>query len=190
MSTLTALANYYGTDKGDTHYEAHNYTPTLERYLDRMKEQPICLVEIGVNDPRFPGASLRMWDKYLTNLRSIIIGIDKDLPLLSDVSSRVKLLQADQSSACQLKRVSRICPHINVLIDDGSHHSIDQITSFLALFPLITAGGLYFIEDCHARDCARTIELFGCCSWPFMHIEKVSFSNHDKLIIIRKKDQK
>ena len=37
----------------------------------------------------------------------------------------------------------------DIIIDDASHRSKDQITSFKYLFPYVNSGGLYVIEDLH-----------------------------------------
>ena len=53
----------------------------------------------------------------------------------------------DQSDAHFLDRVARQHGPWDVIIDDGGHMMQQQITSFKALFPHVTPGGLYFIED-------------------------------------------
>jgi hypothetical protein len=37
----------------------------------------------------------------------------------------------------------------HIIIDDGSHRGEDHITSFEALWPFVTRGGWYVIEDLH-----------------------------------------
>src|SRR6478735_7750735 len=115
---LTELANKYGTDKGDLFFEAHDYTPTYQKYI--TQHQNVQLLEIGINDPRFPGASLKMWDEYLTNDKSEIYGLDINTNLdMSDFSPRVKLLQADQSSPYQLVNAASFDRGWDYIIDDG-----------------------------------------------------------------------
>jgi len=37
---------------------------------------------------------------------------------------------------------------LDIIIDDGSHHGEHQLISFNTLFPLLSPGGFYIIEDC------------------------------------------
>jgi hypothetical protein len=39
---------------------------------------------------------------------------------------------------------------VDIVIDDGSHRAADQRISFDTLFPLLSFGGLYMVEDLHA----------------------------------------
>lgn len=183
--SLTELANIFGTDKGDSHHEAHNYTPVFESYIKR--DEPYNLLEIGVNDPRFPGASLKMWDDYLTDRNTVILGLDINPPDISSLSPRVSVVQADQSSPSQLLSVYNYCSYFDIIIDDGLHTFEHQMASFLTLFPVLSPKGVYFIEDCHAKDCHRTIEWFKSTT-PYLHfdIEEIKFTNNDKLITIIK----
>ncbi len=38
---------------------------------------------------------------------------------------------------------------LDIVLDDGSHVASHQRTSFSTLFPLLSEGGLYIIEDMH-----------------------------------------
>jgi hypothetical protein len=38
---------------------------------------------------------------------------------------------------------------MDIVLDDGSHVATHQRTSFQTLWPLLSAGGLYIIEDMH-----------------------------------------
>ena len=38
---------------------------------------------------------------------------------------------------------------LDVIIDDGSHKSLDVIGNFINYFPLLSPGGIYIVEDMH-----------------------------------------
>lgn len=55
----------------------------------------------------------------------------------------------DQSDPDFLRAVVQSMGGVDVVLDDGSHVSKHQRTSFDVLFPLLSEGGLYVIEDTH-----------------------------------------
>lgn len=183
---LTELANAYGTDKGNAHHEAHNYTPTYQLFMGPYREQPLNFMEIGVNDPRFPGASLRMWNQYFTHEESKLYGLDINPPLGFDENKRIHLLKADQSSPAQISQILTQIEELDFVIDDGLHTFDCQINSFLMLFPKLKKKGVYFIEDCHAKDCHKTIEFFKYVDKDFYQIQGVNIYNQGKLIAVLK----
>jgi len=127
----------HGGDKGT----AHDYLPTYERVLTRTTG--VRLLEIGVCF----GHSVGMWGEYLTD--SDIVGIDTDLSRLwfgQDDYRSVTLIEADatdpeQVAAALGKRT------FDYIIDDGSHALADQSASLAILWPRLTSGGTYIIED-------------------------------------------
>jgi hypothetical protein len=133
--TLDELFLKHGTDKGST---GHNYSPYYEMMLAPYRDMPISLLEIGV----WEGASCRAWKDYFP--KANIFGVDLDYKPQYN-SERIFMIQADQSKKEDLWRLA-MTPH-DIIIDDGSHRSIDQISSFTELFPSLKPGGLYIIED-------------------------------------------
>ncbi len=141
--TLRELAIRKGTDKEGP----HSYTGPYERHLERFRDLPITLFEIGVGgyaDERYGGASLRMWKDYFPAGR--IIGLDiEDKRHFSQ--ERITILQGDQGDAAFLEDVARRYGPFDVVIDDGSHRCHHVLASFAALFPHVRDGGVYVIED-------------------------------------------
>lgn len=134
--TLNQLGTTYGTDKSSLR---HNYLPLYEHYLTPYRRRPITLLELGVLD----GASLRMWRDYLPS--ATIIGLDKQ-PVTIDGCTVIHGEQDDPTAiACVAERGP-----IDVIIDDASHQSTKTTRSFELLYPHLTPGGLYVIEDLHA----------------------------------------
>jgi hypothetical protein len=181
---LTAIANLHGTDKGDEHHEKHNYTPVYEKYFESRRNTIVNLLEIGCNDPRFPGASLRVWNDYFTHPSTLIYGLDINPPMLR--GNRIRLLTADQSKPFELLNVITYLSSFDFVIDDGLHTFECQINSFFTIFPLLAPQGVYFIEDCHAKDCGLTQQLFRTIRPGAMEIASITFECNDKLIVINK----
>ena len=141
--SLRDLALAMGTDKEG----AHSYTSAYERHLERFRDRPITMLEIGVGgygDPNRGGASLRMWKAYFP--LGHIIGIDvQDKTQFSE--DRITILQGDQGDPVFLSDLAARFGPFDVVIDDGSHRCQHVITSFGALFPHVRDGGVYVIED-------------------------------------------
>lgn len=145
MPSLTQLANKYGPDKGTAAGLQLGYSVLYEEYLAPLRDKPIRFLEIGICDPRFPGASLKMWEEYFSCAE--IIGVD-----LVDCSrfdtDRVKTYVVDQGNPDDLDQfVTETGGNFDIIIDDGSHAYRDVMMSFQKLFPHVKEGGLYFVED-------------------------------------------
>lgn len=127
--SLYESAVKYGSDKAE-----HGYCEFYEKYLS---DPPKKLLEIGV----FKGSSIRMWKEYFPNTE--IHGLDlfeeNPIPDIPGVTFH-KGHQCDWQLLEQLRK-----ENFDVIIDDGSHASRDQLMTFFGLFN----GGRYFIEDTH-----------------------------------------
>jgi len=149
--SMTELADYCGIDKGSLH-ENHQYTKIYESLLKDYKSTKPTIIEIGINDPRFPGKCLKFWDLYFNQMD--YYGFDiVDCSGLEFNRDKITTFIGDQNNPDDL--LSLINQHdlsekIDVIIDDGSHVSEHIITSFKTLFPHLKKGGLYFVEDLHA----------------------------------------
>lgn len=165
---LTALANRYGSDKGDTALCAHHYTRIYEALLGRSRQRPLRLLEIGLVHGATQQASrgvlgtvgcpsLRMWADYLPGAH--LFGFDiEDFRALA--GERMTICQGDQGARDDLERLARECGgSFDVIIDDGSHASHHQQISLGVLFRHLAPGGLYFIEDLHYQP--AELELVG-----------------------------
>jgi hypothetical protein len=177
--TLTEIANKLGTDKGTEHFEHHSYTETYEKFFNPIKDEKIKMLEIGIADPRFPGASIQMWTEFFSNL--YFIGFDINQDCKSYEKNNVKISIGDQSVPEDLNRcVNEYGGDYDIIIDDGLHTHFHHIKSFESLYPYLKEDGLYIIEDLHAYDCALTIEWFKDKKIPF------ELYNNNKLLIHRK----
>lgn len=140
---LTELAIKHKTDK----WGLHSYTPIYHRHFAGLRDEPISLLEIGVggyDDPEKGGDSLRMWEEYFPKGR--IFGIDIEDKSLHD-SDRIKTYRGSQIDTEFLDRVLSDIGRVDVVIDDGSHYNSHIIDTFRYIFPRVSNGGLYVVED-------------------------------------------
>jgi hypothetical protein len=189
MNSLDFLADKYGTDKGTTHHEKHNYTEAYDFYLNQYKSKVMNFLEIGINDPRFPGASMLMWREYFGELmyyRGFDINIDQHVKDIANAHPNTFLYNVDQTQPDQIVSVLMQMPALDVVVDDGIHTFEAQVNSFFTIFPYLKRGGLYFIEDCHAKDCHKTVDLLLNMKKYAADIASVQMFSGNKLILITK----
>jgi hypothetical protein len=162
VSSLTDLANLYGSDKGTVgpapEWRPHNYTDIYEAYLGDIRNSEVAILEIGLGvvGPRCEvaivcgrntgGASLKMWRDFFPNGK--IVGIDINPCSYLD-NERVRTYVVDQGSDAELTRFVDALGGMtfDVIVDDGSHRPDHQQIAFGILFKTLKAGGLYFVED-------------------------------------------
>lgn len=133
--TLQQLSEKYGTDKS-----THGYCPFYEQHLPK---NPKKLLEIGV----LKGDSIRMWKEWFPDCE--IHGLDLfEANPVPDIEG-VIWHKGNQCDYLLLDRLRN--ENFDVIIDDGSHNSRDQMITFFGLFN----GNQYYIEDTH------------CCKQPF-----------------------
>ncbi len=117
-----------------------------DRIFPPYKDQPIKLLEIGVNH----GGSAAVWEAYFPN--ATLFGIDilskEEMRLRSEVELlRTQVDVVDQSDAVALKAYAEEYGPFDIIIDDGSHYVSHQILSFETLWEHLNIGGTYVIED-------------------------------------------
>ena len=123
-----------------------SYLPYYDKLFAPLREQPITLLEIGVQN----GGSLETWSHYFNNA-TLLIGCDID-PKCAELSyddPRVKVVVGDANKGPTFAAINAICNQFDVVIDDGSHKSNDVLNSFVNYFPMVKPGGAYVVEDAH-----------------------------------------
>jgi len=149
MDRLTEIANKLGTDKGTDSHCGHSYTLTYNQLFEPFTTRFVKMLEIGVADPRFPGASAKMWNEYFPHL--YFVGYDINPEAKKFESGNVKIYIGDQNSPADLNNCVRLHGgEYDIILDDGSHHSEHMVTSFKYLFPHLKDGGYYILEDLHS----------------------------------------
>jgi Methyltransferase domain len=134
------LASLFFAHEGRVIFKWPHYFAAYERHLGPWRGRPVRLLELGV----WQGGSLELWRAYLGD-QAAIVGVD--------IHPRCEGLEnvriGSQSDAVFLRSVVAELGGIDVVIDDASHRARDQRASLAALWPLLTDGGLYIIEDVH-----------------------------------------
>lgn len=102
------------------------------------------LLEIGVSH----GGSLELWRKYF-GPSATIFGIDKNEACRNMGGESAQVRIGDQSDENFLRQVIEEMDGLTLVIDDGSHVSRDQLTTFRVLFEALSEGGIYAVEDLH-----------------------------------------
>jgi hypothetical protein len=143
IDPLTRLAIKHGTDKWGPHF----YTPIYHQLFAHLRSSAVHLLEIGVggyNARTVGGSSLAMWAEYFPD--GTIVGIDV-VPKTLSIDPRIITLAGSQADPAFLDAVCDGHGPFDIIIDDGSHIPQHVVASFYALFPRLSSGGLYVIED-------------------------------------------
>jgi hypothetical protein len=114
------------------------YDELFQNYIHR---QNLRILEIGVLE----GGSQRILRQYFHE-SSIIFGVDIN-PKCLELDTGTKIRIGDATEEKFLSEVVSEMGGVDVVIDDGSHLSSQQKKSFEVLFPLLSDGGLYVVED-------------------------------------------
>lgn len=131
---LTEAFEDYGSDKGRL-----GYGLIYENLFRKFKDSPVKILELGV----WLGASIYAWKEYFPE-KSTIIGLDESINIKS---SQFFLYEGKQDDPEILTKIIIDFPSIDIIIDDCSHQWGPQQDSFLFLWPYISPGGIYIIED-------------------------------------------
>lgn len=167
---LIQFASEEGTDKG---VPGHDYVRVYDAFLREKRKEELVLCEIGLLLGRFRGAtlehthpeapSLKMWRKYLPFAQLVGFDIRK---FARPKDKKCIILQGDQSSRDDLKKILNIHKCYDVIIDDALHASSHQQITFSYLFNSLNSGGMFFIEDLRhqpegfeKKDVPKTLDL-------------------------------
>ena len=135
-------------EKGEIPSKYLHFFSAYEKEFQRIKNtnKKINLLEIGVS----LGGSLWTWKEYFTNIKRVV-GIDNDPARLvyADASKDVHVLCGQQEDKTFLEETDNSLGPFDIIIDDGSHKVIHQKITFEVLWPLLSEGGIYVIEDLH-----------------------------------------
>ena len=158
VNSLTSLANYYKSDKGNLILNSHHYTRIYEQELSVFKDRSILILEIGLQHFAYQNQglkeqiktpSLKMWSKYFPE--ALVIGFDKE-DFLFAKEKKISIYRGDQGDREDLEKLAQEFPNgFDIIIDDGSHASHHQQTSLAVLFKYLKVGGVYVIEDLHSQ---------------------------------------
>ena len=136
---ITEIFKKYGSDK-----VMHDYTDIYFSYFEKLKNEKLNILEIGVAD----GKSVGTLSEYFTNSNIIGIDIKKiDIGKKKINKKNIHIHQGSQSDKNFIEKIVNEYKKFDIIIDDGSHLPKDVIKSFHLLFPSLEPNGLYFVED-------------------------------------------
>ena len=170
---LKEIGNKHGTDKGNECHtiDGESYLDIYDKLFHSVRESVQTLAEIGVRG----GNSVTMWREYFP--KAHIWGLDIDPTINTDFGERINVIIGDQSSATDLDKLAP-GSKLDVVIDDGSHLADHLEFTFNHLWPRVSAGGFYVMEDttCTNGDTTDYIE-----KWPGQKYNKAGTKfNNDR----------
>jgi hypothetical protein len=130
-----------------------HYLPAYDEQFRRFRDgfplpgggrRPLRMLELGV----YHGGSLQLWRRYFGPDASIW-GVDVDPACRGVGGPAAEVRIGSQADPAFLRRVVAEMGGVDLVLDDGSHVARHQRTSFETLFPLLSDGGLYVVEDTH-----------------------------------------
>ena len=137
-------AELFFANQGPIVHKWLHYLPIYDKILAPYVGSKVKMLEIGV----FMGGSLGLWRKFL-GIEAVIFGIDINPACAARDGEFASVRIGSQADAGFLRSVVAEMGGIDVVLDDGSHLASHQRASFEVLFPLLSEGGLYVIEDMH-----------------------------------------
>jgi hypothetical protein len=126
-----------------------HYFEVYERHLQRFRDQPVTLLEIGVQN----GGSIDVYRRFFGDqLQYIGVDIDPACKQLErDHPAGVRIEIGDSSDPAFLARVASRLQRIDIIIDDGSHLPAHQLRAFSSLYDRLDTNGVYLVEDLHTN---------------------------------------
>ena len=121
-----------------------NYFEIYENLFKKFINKKITFVEIGIGN----GGSLFMWKKFFGK-KARIIGIELNPDAKKLEKFGFEIFIGDQSDPFFWKKFYKKVGKIDVLLDDGGHKNIQQITSFMESYNNINQNGVIVVEDTH-----------------------------------------
>ena len=114
-------------------------------FVENGSERPVKFLEIGVDR----GGSLQIWRKYF-GPNATIFGVDINPECANLDNENFQVRIGSQADKCFLQQVVKEMGGVDLVVDDGSHKAKHLRKTFDIIFPLLSEGGVYLIEDVHA----------------------------------------
>lgn len=154
---MNDLENFFYNEDHRLIHKWTNYFDIYEQYFSRFRGKQVNILEIGVAH----GGSLQMWRNYFGD-QCTIHGIDIDPQCERFENEYTHIHIFDQGDEKAYYTFYKLAPAFDIIIDDGSHKSKDQITSFKYLFGrMLKFNGVYLVEDTHTSFSRKFTGLFG-----------------------------
>lgn len=181
VELFSKIGNFSGIDSGaNDKNSTHHYLETYDKLFEPFRNS-CTILEIGLAT----GDSIKLWDMYFTN--SNIVGVDVSvifnaLPYVPNNNTK-DIIQADATKPEFLERIKDYT--FDLVIDDGSHLTQHQVTTFNLLKDKMKKGGVYIIEDLLALDVERETYLALHPSAEIIDLRHVKGRFDDALVVIK-----
>eukprot|EP01059_Diplonema_ambulator_P034295 TRINITY_DN7603_c0_g1_i1.p1 TRINITY_DN7603_c0_g1~~TRINITY_DN7603_c0_g1_i1.p1 ORF type:complete len:296 (+),score=69.39 TRINITY_DN7603_c0_g1_i1:74-961(+) len=136
----------------------HQYDVPYVFHFEGMREHKLRILEIGLGCAGLAdvGLGIRLWGEYFNSSHLDVLEIDRDCgerylkskhKTAYEPAGGFTLHYGDQGDTAALQALAQAHGPWDIIIDDGSHLVEHQIATFTTLFPHLTPGGKYSIED-------------------------------------------
>ena len=159
---MNPLETYANSPIGRPLHKWPHYFDIYHRHFERFRNKGAVVLEVGVGY----GGSLQMWKAYFGD-RAQIFGVDRASYCKAYEEDGIKVFIGCQADRGFLGTLKEQVPPLDVLIGDGEHKTISQVTTFEELFDHIKEGGVYLCEDVHGgpdnfmEHCKRFVGALG-----------------------------
>ena len=142
----SSLKQLYQDHKGKVSDKWTSYIEKYEELFRPYRDKEVSLLEIGVQN----GGSLEIYAKYFQQAKALIgCDISELCGTLEYEDSCISIIVGDANSEESEQEILDILPTFDIIIDDGSHHSKDIVSSFSKYFKHLKLNGKYIVEDLH-----------------------------------------
>lgn len=143
------LEKAFFSHQGRLVHKWHHYLPIYDRYFAPYRGKPVRFLEIGVAE----GGSLQLWRDYF-GPEAAIFGIDIEPRCAQFDGEHGNIRIGSQTDPDFVRAVISEMGGVDIVLDDGSHHAHHMRPTMELIFPLLSEGGIYLVEDLH------------CAYWP------------------------
>lgn len=138
------LRDYFERNPGRLIDKWLHYFEIYHRHFQRFRDRKITLLEIGI----YQGGSLQMWRDYF-GPKARIIGVDINPRVRQLAEPGIEIEVGDQTDREFLRGLRKRIGSVDILIDDGGHSMIQQLTTLEELYDSVAEDGVYLVEDLH-----------------------------------------
>jgi SAM-dependent methyltransferase len=125
-----------------------SYQSHYNRILAPWRNQSISMLEIGEQNAQ----SLEEWARYFVNAQKIVgCDINPSLEKINYDDPRIHTVIGNINHPEIYQKIHTICPQFDLIVDAGSHKSVDILLSFAIYFRFLKPGGVYIVEDTYTQ---------------------------------------
>ena len=121
-----------------------HYFDIYETHFARFRGKAPVMVEIGV----MGGGSLKMWKEYFGE-GSRIVGVDINPDCKAHEGEGIEVFIGSQDDPALIDTIFAKYPHVDLVLDDGSHMMRHMIATFELMYDRVQPKGVYMVEDTH-----------------------------------------